>query len=483
MREAAPLHPGEAGGAGLGGELVDAHRIDGEGRATVIGGDGERDGNAQVGGVLPARAAQQLGRHLRRGPQRARRHRPEQPAPPHHRREARAGGDPAEERPHRLEPHGKLVGHAGGPERLRGMSQALLGDRGLAPEEAELGGARPGIHREYQWTVRAHAPSSADSAPSAIDRSLSSARSTRDGMSTGARAPSMTWATGFPASQEKALPRMFPASMDGHEQDVGPSRQRVLDALRLGGPGEQRVVERERPDHVAAFDLPALGHLHERPGVERVGHGRGGGLHRAEDRHHRLREAEPVEDPDRVLEDGHLLGQAGSHVHAAVGDPHDAPGRGGGVLADHHVGEDAPGAQAVVAVQHGPEQVARGQASLEQHGGLAGPDPFHRERSGPPVVRLVDDLVVGGVLLQLPEPVHQPFPIAEEEPAGDPAPARLHHRLQRGLALGRGNGDHPRAQGAGAGDELVEGVDGIHGLRHPGPIFPRSSWTAFRKLK
>ena len=68
------------------------------------------------------------------------------------------------------------------------------------------------------------------------------------------------------------------------------------------------------------------------------------------------------------------------------------------------------------------------------------------------------------------------LPVADEQAAGDPAPPRLHHRAERGLALGRRDGDHAGAQRAGAEDELVEGMDRIHrpGICHgrPRPASP-----------
>ena len=134
--EAAPLHAGEAGGARLGHQLVHAHRVDREGRTAVVGGDGERDGHAQVGGVLAPRAAQELLRHPGRRPQGPGR-RPGRGARPGPTTAASRspGATRAQELPHGGEPHGELVGHARGRERLRRVAQRLLGDGATPPRK------------------------------------------------------------------------------------------------------------------------------------------------------------------------------------------------------------------------------------------------------------------------------------------------------------------------------------------------------------
>ncbi len=94
-------------------------------------------------------------------------------------------------------------------------------------------------------------------------------------------------------------------------------------------------------------DLPALGHLAERRGVERGGHLRVHGLDRGEDRHLRPLHAERPRQVDRVLADVHLVLERRRDVDRAVGDDqHLVVGRH---VHEEHVAHAPAGAEAGLA--------------------------------------------------------------------------------------------------------------------------------------
>ena len=88
-----------------------------------------------------------------------------------------------------------------------------------------------------------------------------------------------------------------------HEQDVGIAGDLRLDALHPRGLFADGVVERQRAIEHAAGDLPALGHLAQRGGVERGLHLGVDGLDGGENGNLRSGHAERDRQIDRVLAD------------------------------------------------------------------------------------------------------------------------------------------------------------------------------------
>ena len=128
-------------------------------------------------------------------------------------------------------------------------------------------------------------------------------------------------------------------------------------------------------------DLPAIGHLAERGGVERRRHLRVDGLDRRQNRDLRPLHAKRHREIDRVLADVDLVLQRRRDVDRGVGDDEDLViGRH---VHDEHVTEAAAGAEARLPRHDRAEQLVGVQAALHQQLRLAAADQLDRRRRRP----------------------------------------------------------------------------------------------------
>jgi hypothetical protein len=130
-----------------------------------------------------------------------------------------------------------------------------------------------------------------------------------------------------------------------------------------------RVVERERAVENAAGDLPAVGHLAQRRGVDRRRHVGIDGFHRREDGHLGQRSTQGMCEIDRVLDDVHLVGERRGDVDGRIGDDQGLRQRR---YVHHKAMTDAPfGPQPGFPLHHGAHQLVGVEAALHERLGLA----------------------------------------------------------------------------------------------------------------
>ena len=173
------------------------------------------------------------------------------------------------------------------------------------------------------------------------------------------------------------------------EQNVGIAgdpRDDALDPRRVFADG---VVERQRPVQQPSLDLPALGHLAQRGGVQRRGHLRVDRFDSSQDRDFRFADAQRDRQVDRVLADVHLVLERRRDIDGGVSDDEDLVVRGH--VHDEHVTDTAPRAQPGFLGDDRAKDLIAVQASLHQELGFSTANQFHRLSRGSMAVRHVDN--------------------------------------------------------------------------------------------
>jgi hypothetical protein len=132
----------------------------------------------------------------------------------------------------------------------------------------------------------------------------------------GTRAPSTMPALAAPPRYSSCLASMLPLSRSGTTRmSAAPA---TSDSMPLSCRGRRRRRCRRRAARRArARDLPAVGHLAQRRGIQRRRHLRVDGLDRGEHRHARPLDAEGVREVDRVAHDVRLVLSVGAMLIAA----------------------------------------------------------------------------------------------------------------------------------------------------------------------
>ena len=134
--------------------------------------------------------------------------------------------------------------------------------------------------------------------PSAMAFTLSSVLSTREGMRTGTRAPTTTWAHCEYPRYFTALPSKFPASMFGTTRQSAFPATSLLMPFARAALRDQSVVQRQRPIEHRPAEFSALRHANQRQRIHRGGNSLGdrfGGAHHGDT---------GPRDPDRIHVDG-----------------------------------------------------------------------------------------------------------------------------------------------------------------------------------
>ena len=210
---------------------------------------------------------------------------------------------------------------------------------------------------------------------------LSSALSTRDGMSTGTFAPTTTcgalrageilqrlYPAGCPL-RSSARPGSLPGRPPGCECPWPQRRRRSRALSSASGPNTS-----------ASPNRPASPISRERARIGAGGHCVGNHFGRAHQRDFRARETEAMHHFNRVDHDLLLLFEIWRDDQAAVGNADDPAGSRQRVFIEQDVAQQPPGAQPGILVKHGMQQFIAAQMSLEEHvhGALAG----HARRHG-----------------------------------------------------------------------------------------------------
>jgi hypothetical protein len=120
--------------------------------------------------------------------------------------------------------------------------------------------------------------------------------------------------------EDQVLGKHVPGFEIGHHEDLGAARDLGFDALDLRCLGIDGIVEGEWPVEDAAGDLPPVGHLAERGGVDGRRNFRGHRFHRRKYGDARRAEADLREQIDDVLDDVALRIEIGINVDGGIGD-------------------------------------------------------------------------------------------------------------------------------------------------------------------
>jgi hypothetical protein len=164
--------------------------------------------------------------------------------------------------------------------------------------------------------------------------------------------------------------------------------------------GRDRVVEGERPVDDAAGDLPAVGHLAQRRGIERRRHA--GLTVSTAARIATFGLAMPMacaRGRSRSARCRALASQRRRDIDGGVGDQQRL--RVGRHVQHEDVADAPRGAQAVLAADHLGHQFVGVQAALHQGFALAGPAQRHRDLGRGVAVRGIDDPAVADVHAEL----------------------------------------------------------------------------------
>ena len=137
----------------------------------------------------------------------------------------------------------------------------------------------------------------------------------------------------------------------------------------------QRQIHRHRADHIHVVLLPGFGHLRQLIGIHRTldlgvdgfGAADAGGMDALI--------TQLVQHAGSIVQNLHLFVKIGEGVHAAVRHEDHLVITGG--LEEHHVAQQAVGAQVGLFCQHGPHQIGGTQQTLHQKAGLTLGDQLH----------------------------------------------------------------------------------------------------------
>ena len=173
---------------------------------------------------------------------------------------------------------------------LRVNDEALADEKALIGRDALRDGVvKLSLGRKKHVLLRVVSPPASSAARSRRNRAAPSVLSARLVRMIGTRAPSTMPATSASARYSSLLRQHVAGFEIGHDENVGLPGHRRHDALGLGGFRRDGVVESERAVEDAAGDLPAVGHLAQRRGIQRRPDFRRHRLDRREDRDLRQR--------------------------------------------------------------------------------------------------------------------------------------------------------------------------------------------------
>jgi hypothetical protein len=190
--------------------------------------------------------------------------------------------------------------------------------------------------------------------------------------------------------EDQVLGKHVPGFEIGHHEDLGTPCDLGFDALDLCRLGIDGIVAGERPIEDAAGDLPALGHLAKRGGIDGRRNFRAYRFHRRKYGDARRAEADLREQIDDVLDDVALRIEIGKNVDGGIGDEERL---GIGRHIHYEDMADPPrGAQAGLARGHLAHQFVGVQAALHQKLALGFADEFDPLYRGRSAVGYVDDL-------------------------------------------------------------------------------------------
>ena len=232
---------------------------------------------------------------------------------------------------------------------------------------------------------------------------------------------------------------------------------RVGDALARRSLDADGVVQRERADDGAVFQLAGLRSLGQRGGVKRGGHLGVDLLDGAEAGDHRIIVAECVCHADGVAEDLLFRLKVGGDVHGRVGQQQQAVKAGH--LKQRHMRQHLRIPQTVLLVQNRLENDGGIDKALHHRVGFAVFHERDRNAAGRGVVRFVDDAVRREIERVLGGDAADLLLAADQNGLRDPQTVRLVNSKEHVVVLRAGNGKALCALRTGRRAERFDGFD------------------------